>query len=268
MMQALLRWSGGLRMTIATAGWAIILFLYLPIVTLVLYSFSEPRTFMFPIESWSFAWYRKLWADTELLHSIRNSLIVAAGVVPLTLLLGVPAAFVVARLKLPGVQLFERAVLLPLMIPGLVTGLALLLILKGWNLELSLATVILGHSVAWLPVVVTQVSAKLRRLDRSLEEASLDLGASSFETFRWVVLPNIASAIFGSALLVFTLSFDEVAITFLLTGSKNTLPMQIWSMLRQGVTPEICAIATLTVALSTLLVVSGLRLAGNRSGGG
>ncbi|MGH6939275.1 ABC transporter permease [Hypericibacter sp.] len=265
MMQALLRWSLGLRAVIAAGGWAIMLFLYLPIVMLVLYSFSEPRNFLFPIESWSLRWYALLWSDSELLHSIRNSLIVAAGVVPLTLLLGIPAAFVVARLDLPGVRLFERAVLLPLMIPGLVTGLALLLILRGWDFQLSLVTVIIGHSVAWLPVVVTQVSAKLRRLDRSFEEASLDLGADRFETFRWVVLPNIASAIFGSALLVFTLSFDEVAITFLLTGSKNTLPMQIWSMLRQGVTPEICAIATITVALSTLLVVTGLRLAGPRS---
>jgi len=119
---------------------------------------------------------------------------------------------------------------------------------------------VLGHTVAWLPVVVTQVFARLRRFDRRIEEASLDLGVGNVETFCRVTLPNIRSSIVGSALLVFTLSFDEVAITFLLTGTENTLPMHIWAMLRQGATPEICAVAAAMVSSSALLVFTGLRL--------
>ena len=148
---------------------------------------------------------------------------------------------------------------LPLMIPGIITGLSILLLLKSFGISLSLWAVVLGHTVAWLPVVIGQVTARLRRMDRYIEEASLDLGAGYAETFFRVTLPNLKGAIIGSALLVFTLSFDEVAITFLLTGTENTLPMQIWAMLRRGVTPEICAVATLTVVVSGILIAVGVR---------
>ena len=110
------------------------------------------------------------------------------------------------------------------------------------------------------PIVLTQVYARLRRFDRSIEEASMDLGANRRQTLIRVTLPNIRTAMLGSALLVYTLSFDEVAITFFLTGTDNTLPMHIWSMLREGVTPEINAIATITIAVSIVLIVLSLRL--------
>lgn len=235
-------------------------FLYFPIFVLVVYSFTEAKVFAFPPQGFSLKWYGVLLADEDMHASILNSLIVAAGAVPLSLLMGIAAAFALDRFRFPGRRLFERLLMLPLMIPGLITGLAILLVMKQLGLSLSLVTVIIGHSIAWMPVVVTQVYARLRRFDRRLEEASMDLGANRRETFFRVTLPNIRTAIVGSGLLVFTLSFDEIAITFFLTGADNTLPMHIWSMMREGITPEIAAIATITVTLSVMLILIGARL--------
>lgn len=261
MHEAFATWSRGVRVGAVALGLLILAFLYLPIATLVLYSFSEGRTFTFPIGGYTLDWYARLAENRDLLRSVRNSFFVAGGVVPLTLLLGVPAAYALHRYAFPGSRIVERGFLLPLMIPGLITGLSILLILRRFDFGLSLWAVVLGHTVAWLPIVIAQVMARLSRFDQRIEEASLDLGAGPVETFLRVTLPNLKNAIVGSALLVFILSFDEIAITFLLTGTENTLPMYIWSMLRRGVTPEICAVATIMVVASTAIVLAGLRLA-------
>jgi spermidine/putrescine transport system permease protein len=251
---------GPLKWTAITLGLSVFVFLYMPLMVLFVYSFSEARVMTFPPQGLSLRWYQALAQNTELLQSVGNSLKVAAGVVPLTLLIGVPAAYALVRLSFRGSSVLAQMFSLPLMIPGLVTGLSILLLLKGMGLGLSLWAVVFGHTIAFLPIVIGQVMARLQRLDMTIEEASLDLGASHAGTFIKIVLPNLGGAIIGSALLVFTLSIDEVAITFLLTGTQNTLPMHIWAMLRQGVTPEICAVATLTVLASTLLIVVGIRL--------
>lgn len=226
-------------------------FLYLPVVVLILFSFSDSKLLVFPIEGFSLRWYGVLFSDTDLLKSIRNSFIVVGTVVPVTLILGTPLAFAMDRFNFPGKAVLER---------GLITGLAILLVLKDLNVRLSLGTVIVGHSIWCFPIVVTQVYARLRRFDRAIEEASMDLGATRMQTFFRVTLPNIRTSLIGSALLVFTLSFDEVPVAFFLTGTQNTLPMHIWSMLREGVTPEINAIATITVAVSIVLIAVGLRM--------
>ena len=235
-------------------------FLYLPVVMLVLFSFSDSRLLVFPIQEFSLRWYSTLLADTDLQRSIANSFIVAGTVVPLTLVLGTPLAFAFDRFSFPGKTALEQGLLIPLIVPGLITGLALLLVLKELNIRLSLATVIIGHSIWCLPIVVTQVYARLRRFDRTIEEASMDLGATRAQTFLRITLPNIKTALVASALLTFTLSFDEVPVTFFLTGTQNTLPMHIWSMLREGVTPEINAIATITITISIILLIVALRL--------
>lgn len=260
MHEAFAIWSKGTRRWSIALGLLILAFLYLPIVTLIVYSFSESRTFVFPISGFTLDWYRKLAGNTDLLRATRNSFLVAAGVVPLTLVLGVPAAYALHRYDFPGSRLVERVFFLPLMIPGLITGLAILLLVRRFGFGLSLWAVVLGHTVAWLPIVIAQIMARLSRFDPRIEEASLDLGAGPVETFFRATLPNLTNAIVGSALLVFILSFDEIAITFLLTGTENTLPMYIWSMLRRGVTPEICAVATIMVVASTLIVLAGLRI--------
>jgi len=260
MGEAMARWGGGLRVLAVALGAAALAFLYLPIAALVLYSFNAGRIFTFPVADLTLDWYGRLAANDDLLRALGNSFLVAGGVVPLTLLLGVPAAYALSRVPFRGRGAVEHVFMLPLMIPGLITGLSILLLLKQFDFGLSLWAVVLGHTVAWLPIVIAQVSARLRRLDPRIEEASQDLGAGPIETFVRVALPNLTNAVIGSALLVFILSFDEIAITFLLTGSENTLPMYIWASLRRGVTPELCAIATLMVAASAVLVIAGLRL--------
>ena len=170
------------------------------------------------------------------------------------MIIGVPAAFALDRLNFPGKTLFRRLVLLPLVLPGIITGIAMLNLFKLMGFRLSLETVIIGHATALLSVVVTQVFARLQRLNRNLEEAAADLGARPWETFFYIVLPNIRSAIIGSALLSFTLSFDEIPVTFFLTGRDNTLPMYIWSAMRRGITPEINAVGTIIVAASLVLI--------------
>lgn len=243
-------------------------FLYVPIVVLIVFSFNESRILTFPLSGLSLKWYDVLFADRDILRSVTNSFIVAGGVVPLTLLLGTPLAIALDRFEFPGKAVFERLVLMPLIVPGLITGLSILLVVNRAGVGLSLLTVMIGHSIFLMPIVVTQVFARLRRFDRSIEEASMDLGANRWQTFFRVTLPNIRTAMLGSALLVYTLSFDEVAITFFLTGARNTLPMHIWSMLREGVTPEINAIATITITVSIFLIVLSLRLLGGRAARG
>ena len=235
-------------------------FLYAPIAVLIVFSFNDSPILVFPLSNLSFKWYGALFSDGDLLRSVANSFVVAGGVVPLTLLLGVPLAFALDRFSFAGKALFERIMLVPLIVPGLITGLALLLVFTQTGFRLSLVSIMIGHSIFVLPIVVIQVYARLRRFDRSMEEASLDLGATRVQTFWRITLPNIKTAILGSALLGLTLSFDEVAIAFFLTANDNTLPMHIWSMLRHGITPQINAIGTITIVVSIVLIVAGLRL--------
>lgn len=258
--EPLLKFSPRARLGLAGLATATYFFLYVPLAVLVIFSFSGSRILSYPIQSWTLNWYVVLVRDSEILEATLNSFLVAGAVVPLSLIMGSLTAIVIDRFAFPGRFAYERLLSLPLMVPGLVTGLAILLLLKRVNIPLSLATVALGHSVAWMPVVTLQVLARLRRFDRRLEEASMDLGAGRFETFRRITLPNLRTALIGSGLLVFTLSFDEVAITFFLTGKENTLPMLIWSMLRTGLTPEINAVATITIFASFVLIVLSLML--------
>jgi spermidine/putrescine transport system permease protein len=233
---------------------AILAYLYLPIVVLIIFSFNDSSSLTLPLSGFTWKWYQEFFANEDLLKALRNSFYVASLATTLTLLIGVPAAFALDRLNFPGKTLFRRLILLPLVLPGIITGISMLNLFKLVGFRLSLETVIIGHATALLSVVVTQVFARLQRLNRNLEEAAADLGAKPWESFFYVILPNIRSAMIGSALLSFTLSFDEIPVTFFLTGRDNTLPMYIWSTMRRGITPEINAVGTLIVAFSLLLI--------------
>ncbi|MCI2400927.1 ABC transporter permease [Aliiroseovarius sp. N1Y82] len=239
---------------------AILAFLYLPIVVLVLFSFNSSRSLSWPMTGVTLDWYRKLAANEQLLEALWNSLYVATCATTLTLLIGVPAAMALDRLSFPGKGIFRKLVLLPIALPGIITGISMLSMFKLFGLPLSLETVIIGHATALLAVVVTQVFARLQRLPKSYEEASLDLGAGPLHTFLFVTLPNIRSAVIGAGLLSFTLSFDEIPVTFFLTGRDNTLPMYIWSTMRRGITPEINAVGALIVLASAILIVTSVLL--------
>ena len=247
------------KVAFGAAALLIFAFLYIPIAVLVAFSFQESSILSWPIDAWSLRWYAALFDNRQIQESIVNSLKVASACVVLTTLCGVPLALALRRIEGSVARLLERTILMPLIVPQLITGLALLLILNRSGIQLSLLTIILGQSIVWMPLVVTQVYARLRAIDAELEQASMDLGASRLQTFFLVTLPSIRTSVMGSALLVFTLSFDELPVTFFLTGSENTLPMHIWSMLRIGITPEINAIASLTVLASIVLILLGIR---------
>jgi spermidine/putrescine transport system permease protein len=174
--------------------------------------------------------------------------------------LGIPAALALDRAQFPGKTLFRRLVLLPLILPGIITGLSLLMLFNQASIKLSLLTIVLGHGTALISVATTEVFAGLQKLDRAQEEASLDLGANYWQTFLRVTLPNLKLSIIGAALLIFTLSMDEIAVSFFLIGRDNTLPLEIWGRLRRGITPEINAISTIIFVFSLVAIVLWYRL--------
>ncbi|MGE0121267.1 MAG: ABC transporter permease [Dongiaceae bacterium] len=238
----------------------VLLFLYLPVVVLIVFSFNDNTVTTLPLRNFTLRWYEQLLANRDMLAAIGNSFYVASLATGLTLLIGVPAAFALDRARFPGKAAFRRIVVLPLTLPGIITGISMLNLFRMLGFNLSLNTVILGHGTALMAIVLTQVYARLQRFDRRLEEASDDLGARPWQTFLHVTLPNIRSAVIGSALLAFTLSFDEIPVTFFLTGRDNTLPMYIYSTLRRGITPEINAIGSIIVVASLVLILLSVRL--------
>ncbi len=236
------------------------LFLYFPIVVLIVYSFNGSGVGGFPPSGWTLDWYRQLFADASLWDAVFNSVIVAAVAVAIALGLGMPAALALDRSQFPGKALFRRLVLLPLILPGIITGLSLLMLFVGVGMKLSLVTVILGHGTALISVATTEIFAGLQKMDRAQEEASLDLGANHWKTFWRITFPNLRVSLIAAALLIFTLSLDEIAVTFFLIGRDNTLPLEIWSRLRRGITPEINAISTLILLFSIATILVWYRL--------
>ncbi|MRG95182.1 ABC transporter permease subunit [Polyangium spumosum] len=231
-------------------------------VVVVVYSFNPESVNVFPMRGFSLRWYQQLFENDELLAALRISVLIALGGTAIGLLLGVPGAIALARHDFPGKRVLERVVLLPLTLPGIVTGVAMLSFFPLIGVPVSLLAVLIGHGTFLIAITLTQVYARLKRLDPSLEEASADLGAPPLTTFRRVVLPNIKTAIIGSALLSFTLSLDEIPVTFFLIAGDNTLPIQIWAMMRRGISPEVNAISTLVFAGSIALILLGTALGG------
>src|SRR3984957_17063668 len=239
---------------------AVFAFLYLPIAILILYSFNGQGVGGFPPRDLTLNWYRILFNDGPIWDSVLNSLIVAAAAMFIALLFGIPAALALDRAQFPGKPLFRRLVLLPLILPGIITGLSLLMLFNLANVKLSLLTITLGHGTALISVATTEVFAGLQKLDRAQEEASLDLGANYWQTFWAITVPNLKLPIIGAALLIFTLSMDEIAVSFFLIGRDNTLPLEIWGRLRRGITPEINAISTVIFMFSMVTIIFWYRL--------
>jgi spermidine/putrescine transport system permease protein len=224
------------------------------------YSFNGQGVGGFPPRHLTLNWYRILFADTAIWDSVLNSLLVAFAAMAISLALGIPAALALDRANFPGKALFRRLVLLPLILPGIITGLSLLMLFREADLNLSLMTIILGHGTALISVATTEVFAGLQKLDRAQEEASLDLGANYWQTFWRITMPNLHLPIIGAALLIFTLSMDEIAVSFFLIGRDNTLPLEIWGRLRRGITSEINAISTIIFLFSLAAIVAWYQL--------
>jgi spermidine/putrescine transport system permease protein len=238
----------------------IYLFLYLPIAVLVVFSFNAARqTAVW--DGFTLDWYRRLAADGRLLGSVRNSLLVAGVATIIATVLGTLAALALARYRFRGRGSTDAVLFLPVILPDVVLGAALLTFFGATGLRLSLWTVIIAHVVFSISYVAVVVRARLAGLDPSLEEAARDLGAGPLETFRRVTLPLILPGVVASALLVFTLSIDDYVVTSFVAGvGATTLPLHIYSMLKLGVTPEVNAVSSLLLAGTVTLIVVAHRL--------
>ena len=238
-------------------GWAVVvyIFLFAPIVLLVLFSFNANKYGTFPFTGWTTSWYGQVFGDYQIKDALSTSLKVALEVTLISTVVGTAAAFPLVRSRLPFRSGVRIGFILPIMIPGLLIGVSLLVLLTStFHFQLSPQTAVIGQAVYTTPFVLLIVAARLQGFDPALERAASDLGANTFRRLRHVVLPLIMPAIFAGALLVFTLSLDEFIITNFLIGARNTLPMYIYTQVKFGITPEVNALASLLLGASLTLI--------------
>ncbi|NLJ49308.1 MAG: ABC transporter permease, partial [Candidatus Atribacteria bacterium] len=229
-------------------------YLYFPLLVVFVYSLNSSRSTM-KFEGITFDWYMRLFHNKELLSSLFHSLQVSGLAVIFAVVVGTSGALFLNRIEFKGKDFFRMLAMLPIILPGIIVGLSLLIFFLNLKLQLSMWTVILGHMSFTTPVVMFQVLARLARLSRNLENAAMDLGANPFQAFIYVTFPMIKRAVIGGALLAFTMSFDEIIITYFLTSTFNTLPIYLYGMLRFGLSPEVYAISTVVLGLSILLII-------------
>jgi spermidine/putrescine transport system permease protein len=252
------------RRGLLAASLADVLFLYLPIAVLIVYSFNAAKLAM-TWQGFSLQWYAALARDHALMAACRNSILIAVASTSVATLLGVSAAIGLERLPRRLRTWLGGAFLLPLVMPEIMMGVSLLLFFVLVKVPLGLLTVTIGHAVFNLPVVLLIVRSRLRKLDPQLEEAARDLGATPWQAFRLVTLPLLRPAIIGAALLAFTVSLDDFVVTFFTAGpGATTLPLKVYSMIRTGISPEINALSAILVVVSMTLV--GLSLAVQQRG--
>jgi spermidine/putrescine transport system permease protein len=232
---------------------AIFAFLYLPLAVLLIFSFNESRLMM-DWQGFTTLWYRILFQDERLLDALANSLWIALWTTVLSLLLGIPAGVGLARRSPKGSVFFEALLLLPLVVPEIILAVAFAGLYGFAKLRFSFWTVVITHVAFSLSYVILMVRSRMARLDPSLVEAAMDLGAGPGQTFFRIVLPHLTPAALASSLMVFTISLDDYVITSFVAGAGNTtLPLQIYSMAKEGLTPEINAVCTLLMVLTLMM---------------
>jgi spermidine/putrescine transport system permease protein len=243
-------------------GIAIYVFLYLPLALLVFFSFNSNPSGTFPIKGLTLDWYRQLGSDYFLLSSFKTSIVVALTTVPIATFIGTACAFGLVRSDFRFKALFSSFVLMPMVVPGILLGAALLIVLRTvLGVPLSIWTAVMGHTVVTTPYAVLAVATRLYGYDRVLDVAAADLGASPLRVFWHVTLPLIMPGIIAAALIVFTVSLDTFGVTFFTIGAQGTLPMYIWAQVEMGIRPTVNALGTLFVVGSmAILLVANLLL--------
>lgn len=233
---------------------SLIILLYLPIGVLLLFSFNANTTLTIPLRGLTFDWYRSLFTAEAVLRSARNSLIVAAGSSLIATLLGTMVSILLTRFQFKGKNLLLMLSALPLIVPYIVLGVALLLLFSALHIDRSLFTVTIAHAVVALPYTLLIISSRLSGFDTSMEEAAMDLGADYPTTLRRIVLPLIFPAMVSAWLTAFTVSFDEFALALFLSGTQPTFPVYLFSQLR------FANRLPLMIALAVLLMICTLTL--------
>jgi putative spermidine/putrescine transport system permease protein len=247
----------------ALGGWTalVILFLWLPLGLIMVYAFNKSNIQSWPIPGFTTHWFRVAWDATEVRTAIWLSVRAALLATAVALVLGSAAAFAIARFRFFGRETVSFLLVLPIALPGIITGMALNSFFVFNNINLSLTTIVIGHSTFCVVLVYNNVLARLRRTSPSLLEASADLGADGWQTFWYVLWPVVSTALVAGGLLAFALSFDEVVVTFFTAGAQNTLPLLILGYIRLGQQlPIVNAIAFVMILLTVIPVALAQRL--------
>jgi putative spermidine/putrescine transport system permease protein len=245
------------------AVWAalIMLFLFVPIGIIVLYAFNPSNVQSWPLHGLSTKWFSSTWHNQDMRDAFWLSIRAAMVSTAISLLLGSMAAFAVHRFRFFGREAVSFLLVLPIALPGIITGMALNSFFTWGGTNLSLMTIIIGHATFCIVTVYNNVLARLRRTQTSLIEASMDLGADGLQTFRYVTLPVIATALVAGGLLAFALSFDEVIVTTFTAGAQNTLPLWIFGNIRLGQQlPQVNVVVLLVIAITIVPVALAQRL--------
>jgi putative spermidine/putrescine transport system permease protein len=249
-----------LGLTLAAVG--VLVFLHFPILIIALYAFTTEETaFTFPPPGLTLQWFPAAWNRADLWEALWLSVGVAAVATAAAILLGSLAAFAINRTNFLGKEFVTFLVILPIALPGIVTGIALRSTLSLMELDFSFWTIVVGHATFCIVTVYNNVIARLRRTSRSQIEASMDLGANSFQTFRHVLLPTMATALLAGGMLAFSLSFDEVIVTTFTAGQQATLPIWILQQLtRPRDRPVTNVAAFFVIAVTTIPILLAHRL--------
>ena len=239
----------------------VLLFLYIPIGVICLYAFNESNVQSWPIQGLTLKWFGPAIHNGDMQQALLLSLKAAALATSVALVLGSGAAFAVHRFRFFGREAISFLLVLPIALPGIITGMALNSYFTYWQFTFGLWTIVIGHATFCVVVVYNNVIARLRRVPGSLTEASMDLGADGWQTFRHVTFPTISTALVAGGLLAFALSFDEVVVTFFTAGAQNTLPLLIFGYIRLGQQlPVVNAIAFAMILLTVIPVALAQRL--------
>jgi spermidine/putrescine transport system permease protein len=253
-----------------------LLFLYAPILLLPIFAFNDSRVVAFPLQGFTLQWFREMLADQNLRNAARNSLIIALSVATLSTVLGIFAARASVRYRFPGKAPIMGLIMLPLVLPEMIVAMALLVVLLSIGIPLSLFTVIIGQVLICTPFAVAILTSAFQSLDRSLEEAAMDLGETQLSTFRLIVLPLVMPGILASFLICFTISFDEFIIANFLGSGQPILSVYIFGQFRfPAKVPSMLALGTLLVLMSIILLGiaeyfrrRGIAKAGGNASGG
>ncbi len=239
----------------------VMLFLFFPLILIVVYAFNSSNVQSWPIPGLSTKWFTTAFHDADMRDALWLSIKAGLLSTAIALVLGSLAAFAVSRFRFFGREAVSFLLILPLALPGIITGMALNSFFTFSSLRFSLLTIVIGHATFCIVVVYNNVTARLRRTQGSLIEASMDLGADGWQTFRYVTWPVVSTALVAGGLLAFALSFDEVIVTTFTAGAQNTLPLWIFGKIRLGQQlPEVNAVVLLVVAVTIIPVALAQRL--------
>jgi len=252
------------RRFLAPCAVCLYLFLYAPLFVLIAFSFT-PSEYSVRWEGVTFRWYQAVWHNQQIQEALLVSLMVTIPAVLIATAIGTLTALGLYRSHFRGQVLLQGLLYIPLIMPSLVIGIALLLFFVAVNLPLGVLTILLAHVAFSIPLTTLVILARMQRLDRTLEEAAMDLGADEWTTLRKVTLPLLRPGIVAAALLTFPWSFNDFVITFFVAGvGSTTLPLRIYSMIRLGVSPMVNALGTLIVVVPLLVVILGTVVARRR----